>query len=74
MAFINSKVKLAVRLSDGRIYSIPKDFLGDVPDEVAKSWLVQAAIRSGHIIAPEAKTDKAIEKAAEEVKKPKKKA
>lgn len=72
MAFINSKVKLAVRLADDRIYTIPRDFIGDIPDEVAKSWLVQAAVKSGHVIVPDAKTDAAIA-AAEEKKATKKK-
>jgi hypothetical protein len=58
--FINSKVKLLVRNGDEN-YIIPKDFIGEIPDHIAKSWLVQQAIKSGHVVAPENKSDKALE-------------
>ena len=60
--FINSKVKLLVRNGD-ESYIIPKDYIGEIPDAVAKSWLVQMAIKSGHIVTPKSKTDKAFEDA-----------
>lgn len=60
--FINSKVKLLVRNGDEE-YVIPKDYIGEIPDAIAKSWLVQNAIKSGHVVAPENKTDKALEAA-----------
>lgn len=72
MAFINSKVRLAVRLEDGSFYTIPKDFIGEIPDQVAASWLVQAAIKSGQIAVPEARTDKALEEADEKAEAKKK--
>lgn len=60
--FINAKVRLLVKL-DGESFEIPKDYIGEIPDHVAKSWLVQQAIKSGHIVTPENKTDAALEKA-----------
>ena len=44
--FIVSKRSYAVRLSDGSFYRIPKDFIGEIPEEVAESRLVQRAVRS----------------------------
>lgn len=69
MAFINSKTNMSVRLSDGSRYFIPKDFIGDVPEHVYNSWLVQAAIRSGHVVVPEGKSDKQLEAADKKAKK-----
>ena len=60
--FINSKVKLLVKNGD-ESYIIPKDFIGEIPDAIAGTWLVQQAIKSGHIVTPEGKTDKALEDA-----------
>ena len=62
--FINSKINLLVR--DGKEeYKIKKDFIGDIPEWVANSWLVQMAIKSGDVVTPKAKTDKALEQADE---------
>ena len=47
--FIVSKRSYAVRLSNGSFYRIPKDFIGEIPEEVAESRLVQRAVRSGSI-------------------------
>jgi hypothetical protein len=71
--FIHSKVKMAVRLNDGTVYRIPAGFVGDIPEAVASHWLVQMALKSGEIAAPEGKKDTQIE-AADEVAKEKKKA
>lgn len=60
--FINSKVKLLVKDGD-ESYIIPKDYIGDIPEHIAKTWLVQMAIKSGHIVTPESKSDKALETA-----------
>ena len=57
--FINSKVKLLVKDGD-ESYIIPKDYIGDIPEHIAKTWLVQMAIKSGHIVTPENKSDKAL--------------
>lgn len=68
MAFINSKARLSVRLEDGSTYLIPKDYIGEIPDKVAQSWLVQAAIKSGHIAVPMGKSDAALEEADKKAK------
>ena len=62
--FINSKINLLVR--DGKEeYKIKKDFIGDIPEWVANSWLVKMAIKSGDVVTPKAKTDKVLEQADE---------
>ena len=55
--FIVSKRSYAVRLSDGSFYRIPKDFIGEIPEEVAESRLVQRAVRSGSIAVPSGTRD-----------------
>lgn len=62
--FINSKINLLVR-NGKEEYKIKKDFIGDIPEWVANSWLVQMAIKSGDVVTPKTKTDKALEKADE---------
>lgn len=62
--FINSKINLLVRNGKEK-YKIKKDFIGDIPEWVANSWLVQMAIKSGDVVTPKAKTDKALEQADE---------
>ena len=62
--FINSKISLLVR-NGKEEYKIKKDFIGDIPEWVANSWLVQMAIKSGDVVTPKAKTDKALEQADE---------
>lgn len=61
--FINSKIKLAVTLPDGSVHRIPRGYIGDLPEAVAGSWIVQAAIKSGDIAVPGGSSDKALEKA-----------
>lgn len=56
--FIVSKRSYAVRLSDGSFYRIPKDFIGEIPEEVAESRLVQRAVRSGSIAVPSGTRDR----------------
>lgn len=71
--FINSKVKFDVRFDDGRSYVIPKDFIGEIPEEVAEHWFVQAAIKSGDIAVPAGKSDIQLEEADVKAKAKKKK-
>ena len=56
--FIVSKRSYAVRLSNGSFYRIPKDFIGEIPEEVAESRLVQRAVRSGSIAVPSGTRDR----------------
>lgn len=60
--FINSKKCFEIN-EKGQKFLIPCGFIGNIPDWVAKHWLVQAAIQDGSIATPEDKSDKAIEKA-----------
>lgn len=67
--FIFSKKNFIVNRADGSKYRINKGYTGDIPDDVAQSRLVQAAIKGGSIVAPASHSDKdmqaAVEKPAE---------
>ena len=56
--FIVSKRNYMVRRADDSAYLIPKDFIGEIPQDVAESDLVQRAIEGGNIAVPEGKKDK----------------
>ncbi len=66
--FIHSAKKFAVKKADGSFYVIPKDFVGEIPSDIAKAKIVQLAIKEGSISTPESKKDADIEKAADESK------
>ena len=53
--FIVSKRNYMVRRADDSAYLIPKDFIGEIPQDVAESDLVQRAIKGGTIAVPEGK-------------------
>lgn len=59
--FISSSKTFAVLKKDGTYYKIPRGFVGDIPDEIAKSLIVQLAIKDGSIVTPKSKKDNAIE-------------
>lgn len=61
--FIVSKRNYQVRRADGSSFLIRKDFIGEIPEDVAKSSLVQRAIRGGMIAIPEGMKDKQLEQA-----------
>ena len=67
--FIISKHNYRVRRADGSFFDIKKDFVGEIPKEIAKSSLVQRAIRGGGILVPQGKRDKQLEQAEEAGKK-----
>ena len=58
--FIVSKRNFKLRLADGAVYRIAKDFIGEIPFEVAAHPLIQNAIDSGWITAPAGHADKAL--------------
>ena len=58
--FIVSKRNFKLRLADGTVYRIAKDFIGETPFEVAAHPLIQNAIDSGWITAPAGHADKAL--------------
>ncbi len=63
--FIISKKNFKVRRADGSPYFIQKEFIGEIPDDVAKSELIQSAIQSGSIATPTGYKDKELQKADE---------
>ncbi|WP_333648030.1 hypothetical protein [Lacrimispora sp.] len=58
--FINSKKNFEICEGEKK-FSIPRDYIGEVPAWVAKHWLVLAAIKDGSIATPKAKKDKSLE-------------
>lgn len=67
--FIISKRNYRVRRADGSFYTIKKDFIGAIPEDVAESNLVQRAIRGGMICVPQGTGDLQLEEAGEEAAK-----
>lgn len=65
--FIVSDQRYKIRRADGTPYVIEKGFVGDIPTDVAESWLVKAAINDGSIVCS-GKKDRDIETAVEEGK------
>lgn len=61
--FIISKRSFKVRRADGTFYRIKKDYVGDIPQDVFESRLVQKAVTGGLICAPETTRDKDLHKA-----------
>ena len=64
--FIVSKRNYMVRRADDSAYLIPKDFIGEIPQDVAESDLgPERAIEGGNIAVPEGKKDKELIEADE---------
>ena len=64
--FITSKRNLLVKFPDGSEYKIARDFVGEIPDELAEVDLIKLAISDGTIVTPKSKEDEVIEAAVEE--------
>lgn len=62
--FIISKKNFKVRRADGSSFLIPRDYIGEIPDDVAANWLVQAAIKDGSVATPHGRKDAQLEAAA----------
>lgn len=60
--FINSKKTLLIRTGD-KVHRIEKGFIGEISDELAKHWMIQAAISDGSIATPQGKSDRKLEQA-----------
>ena len=60
--FISSKVRFLVHRADGSKYVIPEGFVGEIPDDVGRSAIVQLAIRGGEIVTPQSHKDADVEK------------
>lgn len=61
--FIISKNRFLIPRKGTEAYVIPKDYIGEIPDDVARHWLVEAAIDSGMIATPQGREDKQLETA-----------
>lgn len=61
--FIIAKRNYLVRRADGSFYRIEKDYIGEIPEDVAESELVQRAIVGGNIAVPGGTKDKELYKA-----------
>lgn len=64
--FIISKRNFLIQYPGREPYLIRKDFVGEIPDAIASHWMVQAAIASGTIAAPQGQKDQQLEQADEE--------
>ena len=58
--FIISKRNFRVRRADGSPYLVKKDFVGDIPEEVFGSRLIQGAMKTGLVIAARSTKDRAV--------------
>ena len=61
--FIMSKNRFLIPRENNDPYVIPKDYIGEIPSDVADHWLVQAAVQSGMIATPQGSKDKQLEAA-----------
>lgn len=64
--FIVSKRNFLVRHADGTSYLVKKDYVGDIPDDVFNSPLIQGAMKTGLVIAVQSHKDKDLIAADEE--------
>lgn len=64
--FIISKRNFLIQRPGSEPYLIRKDFVGELPADVASHWMVQAAIASGAIATPQGHKDQQLEQANEE--------
>lgn len=63
--FIISKNRFLIPKDGADPYVIPKDYIGEIPEDVAGHWLIEAAIESGMIATPQGRKDKQLEIADE---------
>ena len=61
--FIVAKRRFKIRRANGEYFHIPKNFVGEIPDDIANHWLVKAAITDGAIATPRAGRDRDLEAA-----------
>lgn len=58
--FIIAKKNFRIRRADGSFFMIPKDYIGEIPRDVAAHWLVQAALADGSMATPRGRNDPAL--------------
>lgn len=56
--FIVSKRNFLVRRADGSSYLVKKDFVGEIPQDVFDSTVIQGAMKGGFVAAPSTGKDK----------------
>lgn len=61
--FIISKKNFLISRKGQEPYPIKKDFVGEIPEEIADHWLIRAAVLDGSIATPQGKKDKDLEAA-----------
>ena len=61
--FIISKRNLMIQRPGENPYIIRKDYVGEIPEDIASHWLVRAAINDGTIATPQGKKDVDLENA-----------
>lgn len=62
--FIVSKRTFKLRFKDGSVYTIPRDYIGEIPDAAAQHPLVLLAMKDGSIATPAGRKDAQVEEAA----------
>lgn len=63
--FIMSKRNFLVKRADGSTYRVKKDFVGDIPQDVYDSSVIQGAIQGGLVVTPSSHKDAALYQADE---------
>ncbi len=58
--FIISKRNFLVRRADGTPYLVKKDFVGEIPQDVFESSVIQGAIKGGLVAAPDSTKDSSL--------------
>ena len=69
MAFIISKRNFLIHRPGAEDYRIPKDYIGEIPEDVYNSHMVQKCIEAGTILVPASKADKDIQAAEDQAEK-----
>lgn len=64
--FIISKRNMRIQRPGREPYVIQKDYVGEIPQDIASHWLVKAAIADGTIATPRGRRDAELEKADQE--------
>ena len=74
MAFIISKRNFLIHRPGAEDYRIPKDYIGEIPEDVYNSHMVQKCIEAGTILVPASKADKDIQRSEDQAEAKKKNA
>lgn len=64
--FIIAKKNFRIRRADGSSFLIKKNYIGEIPEDISRHWLVQSAIKSGSIATPKGTKDNTLIKADQE--------